>query len=695
MVRQPALLRGFCLFSSCLAGLLWSGQARPQSKSDAKANSALQYRSTVTLKLIQVTVTDGRGNPITDLEKNDFVVWDDGEEKRITEFEKHALPLPAPDAATPKVDQTAPVQLASSAPLLGRKFILVFDSVFVHDNGYRRAREACLSFIKGGLRPEDQVAVLSFTGARNLRVDRLLTRDHAAALAVVTSLNPGNLMNGIAPQDLGDSDDYGLAITRSADDKGRSHALAASPIAADARLVAGNFIWSLRSFAQAVRYVPGKKHLILCSNGISGKTIGRGEYAYGRNTDLSRDYDDACRELAASNVSIYPINTADTVIGFTEIDKADWKESKTGAPFLRDMATSTGGRFLGSARNAPEIMERVQSLTGAYYVIGYPVSESWDGKYHTIRVKVRRPGAEVQAQPGYFDPKPFSEYSETERTIDLIDLALAEKPLSQEPVRFSMRTAFEAGTPAGDIHVLAEISSAGLGDVAGPRVEFASLLIDGLDQIVGLARTELDLTPSAVGGDRTFLFATLAAPPGGSRCRLVLRNLESGRAAVAGADVGVPHPDAGKLVIFPPLFVIPGGRARYLGAAVGRGPNGTPLGVADQVARAFLFDPVEFSPLRDGPVKGGAPLFAVVEAAVPGAVASKITLDASLTDESNGTVTALPLAILAEKGRQGGHTFFVKLEIPELEWGAYVLSLAAKDDTGGPLSRVSMVISIE
>jgi hypothetical protein len=202
--------------------------------------------------------------------------------------------------------------------------------------------------------------------------------------------------------------------------------------------VAGNFIWSMRALAQTLRYEAGLKYVILCSKGIKGKDIGRGEYAYGRNTDLSRDYEEMCREIAAANISIYPINTADTTIGFQQIDKADWKESKTGVPFLREFASHTGGRFLGPARNAPELMDRLQALTGSYYVLGYPVSEAWDGKYHAVRVNVRRSGVEVQAQPGYFDPKLFAAYSKIEREIDLVDLALADDPMSQDPIRFGM-----------------------------------------------------------------------------------------------------------------------------------------------------------------------------------------------------------------------------------------------------------------
>jgi hypothetical protein len=51
--------------------------------------------------------------------------------------------------------------------------------------------------------------------------------------------------------------------------------------------------------------------------------------------------------------------------------------------------------------------------------------------------------------------------------------------------------------------------------------------------------------------------------------------------------------------------------------------------------------------------------------------------------------------IIAEKAGHGTKAFFVKLEIPEVEWGAYVLSLTVNDRASGLSSRFSQVFSIE
>jgi len=58
-------------------------QARPQDTSQ----QSLQHDVSVTLKLLQVYVTDKQGKAVKDLVKEDFEIWGDGKIQKITEFE--------------------------------------------------------------------------------------------------------------------------------------------------------------------------------------------------------------------------------------------------------------------------------------------------------------------------------------------------------------------------------------------------------------------------------------------------------------------------------------------------------------------------------------------------------------------------------------------------------------------------------
>ena len=92
--RLLVLLLGFTLNAS-------SPQEKP-------GQLPLEHKVTVSLKLIQVFVMDKHGRPMTDLEKTDFEVFDDGQLKTITEFEKHATPAPAKAEEAPAKPSAPP-----------------------------------------------------------------------------------------------------------------------------------------------------------------------------------------------------------------------------------------------------------------------------------------------------------------------------------------------------------------------------------------------------------------------------------------------------------------------------------------------------------------------------------------------------------------------------------------------------------
>ena len=88
-----------------LAILLWSSSGQQSAPGQTNGQSALQHEVTVVRKLVQVYVTDKRGNPITDLQRDDFIIYDNKDEKQITEFERHALTLPGTPVPSPAVER--------------------------------------------------------------------------------------------------------------------------------------------------------------------------------------------------------------------------------------------------------------------------------------------------------------------------------------------------------------------------------------------------------------------------------------------------------------------------------------------------------------------------------------------------------------------------------------------------------------
>jgi hypothetical protein len=205
---------------------------------------------------------------------------------------------------------------------------------------------------------------------------------------------------------------------------------------------------------------------------------------------------------------------------------------------LQQMSSATGGKYFGNISSYEKHIEKIQDLTGCYYVLGYYVDDTWDGAYHKIKVGVTRPDLEVRAQKGYFNSKPFKEYNNVERMLHLVDLALSEEPVFQRPVRFPLEVVPCAADGKGNLCLKAEVPLEEIGEVLTGKSEFVSVVFDKNENIAALKRNEW--ARSALTGKWFTFGAAFSLPPGKYQCRLVIRNLETGRAAVASATTVIP-----------------------------------------------------------------------------------------------------------------------------------------------------------
>ena len=166
-MRKHAILI-FCMF---LGGMLLIAQE-------------LQHEVTVTLKLIQVYVTDDTGNPVTDLRPDEFIVYDNRKRQNITEFERHILfPSEAEVVSPPEKKDIA--QAGAPHDVMNRKFFLFFDLVNNNSKGFQKAQEAALHFMDNQVQPSDEVGVLSYSVLKQLTLHEYLTKDHRAIRNVV------------------------------------------------------------------------------------------------------------------------------------------------------------------------------------------------------------------------------------------------------------------------------------------------------------------------------------------------------------------------------------------------------------------------------------------------------------------------------------------------------------------------------
>jgi VWFA-related protein len=678
-------------FLLMLAGLLLSAmpgvppgekiQALQKRNSQQTREIELQHEVTVTLKLIQVYVVDKQGKPVTGLTADDFEVKDNGRLKKITEFEKHMQVLPEPAAPKP-IDK--PVAAVQEPPKLTRKFFLLID-YFQNDlAGIKMAKKAALHFLDTQVQPADEVAFLTFSLRKGLTFNQQLTANHRDIRSAIEKFRFIPYLNDGLDEEGEEGED---------EEKAR---------------LTNQFSEEMREFAKALRSLPGFKNIILYSGGIaramlydrafveSGTDVveGGGEAlggARGRAQTLPA-YEEMIKELATSSSSVYTINTK----GAKAYLNPD--PSTRGVDALKQLSGQTGGKYFSDVVHYEEINPSIQLMTGNYYVLGYYVSESWDGKYHEIDVKVKRKGCEVHAQGGYFSPRPFKEFSAFEKQVHLLDLATRENPSFQVPLKFGAVALPCSDQESSNLVLISEIPADLLKKSLGPKSEVNTLVFDPAGSLISAIRADLNF--SLLPDKTVYAYTVCSLAPGDYQCRIVLRDLETGLGAVASVPATISRPEesgAEKLAVFPPLLLLPEKPAVFL-RCTGKleRPGENTANQVESIRQIYRFVSNRHSPLVEGVSAGVKNLLAAVLCRIPGPEVPdrKISFTVDITHKDSGeTVHSFPAMISTEKVGSLNAVLF-SIDLPPLKAGLYTIELTAVDSVMGAESRASRVFLV-
>jgi len=709
--KIKAISKGFILISfyivlGFLAGPLPHLIPAPQEA--ARLEKPLQHEVSVTLKLVQVYVTDKKGDPVKDLKKEDFIVYDNGRAMTLTEFEKHILTaLPQKSEPQPSEEKIVPTPIppAAQVTVMSRKFFLFFDFAFNNQKGANKAKDAALHFIDTELIPGDEVGLLSYSMLKGLSIHEYLTTDHKKVREAVESLNA----KGIA----GRAEDFEEEYWMMEGGSGGVYAKKRSQLEAERRESknqAQNFILKMTALAKALRYIPGKKHMILFSTGVvnsliyygmAGNPSGAGNpmWAAWYNVDagdfvLRTQNEEMLKELSAANCTVFTFDTREAAMvpSLFEYDKLTFEQRNrtiftgagatnpvnvfkgeriTGHYSLSRISNVTGGKYFSNINEYEKNMGQVQTMTGTYYVLGYYIGEQWDGRYHKIKVEVKRKGVEVRAQEGYFNPKPFREYSDLEKQLHLFDLALTERPLLQTPMRFSMAPLSYAAGEEIRLQMLSKIPAEVIENFSGRKVELVSLVFDEKGNLAGLQRTQADLTKYR--GMNVFFMAGVSLEPGQYKCRLVIRDLDTGDGAIASVPANVAKKASVGLSLHSPLLLVPESHFAYLEAAA--------TGKKDTMAwtDAYPYDRAQYSPIIGDVPERTAKLFAAVPCSFRGIAQPNISMAAYLINSVSGEKISLSFSVLNKAIKENIEVQFMEFPINNMPPGKYSLYLYAED----------------
>jgi len=669
-----------------------------------------QQEVTVAVKLIQAYVVAKGGKPVTDLTASDFEITDNGKPVPVTHFENHIV---GGDAIAPAL----PAETLS----LSRKFLLFFDFAFVDPRGSRKARDAALQFIDTTVKPGDEVGVLSYSPTRGLTIHEYLTTDHEKVRRVVEAFGlkavtgrAESLMNFVYADEIRHMQDTELASpstsvegffenlakaqTGGVVDEGRRQGYVDQ---------ARQFAQTFANLARALRYVPGWKNLILFSSGISRALIAgqrRGlsvptidagnpeataeslsQYDNAQsNSGVRTEFAAALKELKTSNSPIYAIDCS-LPLGEMDINNplaaSVGSRELTGKDSLIQLAGETGGRYFSNTMDYRNALATIEDITSAYYVLGFSIPAAWDGKFHKVKVGVNRKGCKVYSQNGYYNPKPFGEYSKFERLLQMTDLALSDNPQTQVPAEAPMRAL--PVVIGGWSHLVAyvglpkDVAAGVIGDKAD-----AYLMIFDEDQ----GRTSIkNFRLSPPKGDPKSCFPAFIVPLNSGRytCRIVVQNMETGLGARGSAAIVIPKTPPAVLWLDPPLLL-------------GLDPESTDIGVAPEatLAAVFGYDPATYAPLAGDLPPGPQRVYASLRCTM-GAPEADLEISAATSDAPGSDRTEVPVAVLDTRQTKSLRIYLLELPLTELKPGPHTLTITAREKVAGLEASASTTFTVK
>ena len=400
------------------------------------------------------------GVPVTDLTRDDFEVFEDNKPQKVTSFEHVAI-----RGGLPQDQRAEPNTVAQSRALLenprSRAFVIFLDTLHVEVDASFNIRQPLINALDRLIGPDDLVGVMTPEMSAG---DVTFARRTTTIEGFLSRHWDWGQRNRTTVADVREQQ-YQLCYpgypTQCIDDRGIADAMILrrrEKLSLDAIDDLVRYLGTVREERTAViaisdgwlLYRPDaslSRRLNSCSSaggqptGVDPRTgrplVGRSGQPFDANMSQCEadrltlaQLDDAMQfqtmldRANRLNVSFYPVDPRGLAVFDTPI-----QTPRTGLPpdktptftppsqdaamlrgrqsTLRDLASATDGIAIINTNDLDGGFRRVTADLSSYYLLGYYSTGKLDGKFHAIRVRVKRPGVQVRARRGYLAlPRP-------------------------------------------------------------------------------------------------------------------------------------------------------------------------------------------------------------------------------------------------------------------------------------------------
>lgn len=663
------------------------------------------------LVVINVTVKDKAGRPISDLKKEDFQLLEDGVPQKITVFDRQDLSTePLAPLSFSQRPQTIEERAAVTAPgtsvntqvqrdpkrFQDRRLIgLFFDMSSMQPLEQARAQEAAVKWIQSQMTAADLVGVMTFGG--KFRMIQEFTDDRDLLIQTVKGLT------------LGDSSDLqGLAAT-AADEGDDSGSFVADQTEfnifnTDRKLTA------LEDAARKLSIYPEKKALIYFSSGVNKTGIEN-------QSQLKATVNAAVR----SNVSFYPVDARGLVAEAPGGDASVASPRGTGiltgtsqagrrATFndsqetLSTLASDTGGKALLDSNDLTLGIRQAQEDIRSYYIIGYySTNMATDGKYRRVQIKLAsNTQAKLDYRKGYYAAKTFAKFTSADKERQLEEALTLGDPVSELPLALEVDY-FRVAKDRYFIPISVKLPGSSIGySKKGINetnsLDFIGQVRDSTGHLVGGVRDQITVKlneANAAKIDRRYMQydSGLTLPSGNYSLTFLAREGLTGKMGTFETKFTVPDLNAGKALRV--SSVILSSQREAISAAVGAADNNKKL----LTNHPLVQDGQKVVPSITRVFRKDQTLYVYFEVYDPGIdpeqKTSNVYAEIELLQGARKVLTSRPVRVdKLSSSRPGVAPFSFEIPLNRLQPGEYIFQVDVIDQLGQKFAfpRSSMVV---
>ncbi len=447
-----------------LAVLLQLPVLSQQQSADSQAkDSPATLRTNVHLVVLDVVAMDDHGHPASDLDRDDFVVLEDGKPQQVKQFERRmssSAPPSEPAASlAPNEYRNVPAQVPNAVN------IILLDMLNTQTQDQGEARRHLVSFLRA-MPKGRQVALYGLDTKLHLIQDFTGSSDVLIAAAEKAQLRPSALNRSTADQNHDGEFVADIKATGDgfADDvAARMANFIKNTETSKTDLRVGLTLQALQQIARSVAGVPGRKNLIWLSSGFPLNLEEDSETGPGVMSVAARNYRQAVEQttalMAQAQIAVYPVDAQGVLVGGVDVTVGgrgmfDTDRSGSIGDVMSAQATqysavhnsmdllakNTGGQAFYNGNDLKGAIGRSMDMGSSYYILAYsPSNTEWNGKLRKIEVKA--PGKKVKLvyrRTYYAIPDQHFTVPERERMlVESMDPEIADSTMISMNVKLS------------------------------------------------------------------------------------------------------------------------------------------------------------------------------------------------------------------------------------------------------------------